>query len=94
MSVSLPSNEAELEAFEGMLVSIKSPVVTDNYNADSYGEIIVAAERQWQYTQVHYSIENQSTIGGRCRKFVRVLRRKNTKKASPGDTFDQPPFVK
>ncbi|CAM9353872.1 unnamed protein product [Ascophyllum nodosum] len=53
VSVSLPSNEAELEAFEGMLVSIKSPVVTDNYNADSYGEIIVAAERQWQYTQIH-----------------------------------------
>lgn len=51
VSVSLPSNEAELEALEGMLVSIKSPVVTDNYNADSYGQITVAAERQWQFTQ-------------------------------------------
>ncbi|CAM9354020.1 unnamed protein product [Ascophyllum nodosum] len=53
ISVVLPSNEAELEALEGMLVSIRNPVVTDNYNADSYGEVTVAAERRWQYTQIN-----------------------------------------
>ena len=58
ISVVLPSNEAELEALEGMLVSIRNPVVTDNYNADSYGEVTVAAERRWQYTQVSLSLWN------------------------------------
>ena len=53
VDISLPSDDETLEALEGMLVSIKKPVVTDNYSAGVYGEITVAAERLWQYTQVH-----------------------------------------
>lgn len=52
VEITLPSDESTLESVEGMLVSIKSPVVTDNYNAGTYGEITVAAERLWQFTQV------------------------------------------
>lgn len=50
--VTLPSDSTTLESLEGMLVSLQRPIVTDNYNAGAYGEITVAAERLWQFTQV------------------------------------------
>lgn len=53
MEISLPSDDETLEALEGMLVNIKTPVVVDNYAAGTFGEITVAAERLWQFTQVY-----------------------------------------
>lgn len=50
--VFLPSDEDTLESLEGMLVTIYKPVVTENFNAGRFGEITVAAERLWQFTQV------------------------------------------
>lgn len=47
----LPSDESILESLEGMLVTIYKPVVTENFNAGRFGEITVAAERLWQFTQ-------------------------------------------
>lgn len=52
VSVVLPTDKTTLESLEGMLVSIREPVVTDNYNPGLYGKITVAAERQFQFTQV------------------------------------------
>lgn len=54
----LPSDETTLESLEGMLVSVRQPVVTENYNAGLYGEITVAAERQFQYTQASQTVSD------------------------------------
>lgn len=43
----------DLEAFEGMLVSLAQPLyVVDNYNLARYGEVGLASERLYQGTQV------------------------------------------
>lgn len=61
VSVVLPSDQVTLESLEGMLVSIKRPVVTENYNADSFGEIVLAAGRQWQFTQASFGVRATSS---------------------------------
>lgn len=63
VEISLPSDDETLEALEGMLVSIKKPVVVDNYAAGTYGEITVAAERLWQHTQVHGCFVQDAACG-------------------------------
>lgn len=63
VEVTLPTTEATLESLEGMLVSVQSPVVTENYNAGEYGEITVAAERQWQFTQVRVACSPATPTG-------------------------------
>lgn len=63
VEVTLPTDEATLESLEGMLVSVQSPVVTENYNAGQYGEITVAAERQWQFTQVRVAYSPVTPTG-------------------------------
>lgn len=52
VKLTLPTDPKTLESLEGMLISVVRPVVTDNYNAGKYGEITVAGERLWQFTQV------------------------------------------
>lgn len=64
VEISLPSDDETLEALEGMLVSIKKPVVVDNYAAGTFGEITVAAERLWQYTQVYGCVVYKMPCGG------------------------------
>ncbi|MBQ4859755.1 ExeM/NucH family extracellular endonuclease [Pseudoalteromonas sp. MMG007] len=53
-TVSLPlESQADLEAYEGMLVSLdQTLVVTDNYGLGRYGEVELATERLYQGTQV------------------------------------------
>ncbi|KPZ56190.1 Endonuclease/Exonuclease/phosphatase family protein [Pseudoalteromonas sp. P1-13-1a] len=53
-SISLPLNsQADLEAYEGMLVSLdQTLVVTNNYGLGRYGEVELATERLYQGTQV------------------------------------------
>ncbi|BED90667.1 extracelullar DNA degradation protein EddB [Pseudoalteromonas sp. MM1] len=53
-SISLPlNNQADLEAYEGMLVSLdQTLVVTNNYGLGRYGEVELATERLYQGTQV------------------------------------------
>ncbi|WP_404341893.1 ExeM/NucH family extracellular endonuclease [Pseudoalteromonas mariniglutinosa] len=53
-TLSLPVNEVtDLEAFEGMLVTLNQPlVVTNNYGLGRYGEIELATERLYQGTQI------------------------------------------
>lgn len=52
--ISLPVTEvADLEAYEGMLVTLEQPlVVTNNYGLGRYGEVDLATERLYQGTQV------------------------------------------
>jgi uncharacterized protein len=46
-------DQSELEAFEGMLVTLEQPlVVTNNYGLGRYGELELATERLYQGTQV------------------------------------------
>ena len=53
-SISLPlESQADLEAYEGMLVSLdQTLVVTNNYGLGRYGEVELATERLYQGTQV------------------------------------------
>lgn len=53
-TISLPLNsQADLEAYEGMLVSLdQTLVVTNNYGLGRYGEVELATERLYQGTQV------------------------------------------
>ncbi|MEL0634290.1 ExeM/NucH family extracellular endonuclease [Pseudoalteromonas carrageenovora] len=53
-TISLPlESQADLEAYEGMLVSLEQTlVVTDNYGLGRYGEVELATERLYQGTQV------------------------------------------
>lgn len=53
-SISLPLvSQADLEAYEGMLVSLdQTLVVTNNYGLGRYGEVELATERLYQGTQV------------------------------------------
>lgn len=68
VTVALPTDETTLESLEGMLVLIQTPVVTDNYDAGYYGQITVAAERQFQFTQASQAStrtpRNNDDIGG------------------------------
>ncbi|MGO2373901.1 MAG: ExeM/NucH family extracellular endonuclease [Pseudoalteromonas prydzensis] len=52
--ISLPVTEvADLEAHEGMLVTLEQPlVVTNNYGLGRYGEVDLATERLYQGTQI------------------------------------------
>lgn len=52
--ISLPVNDvSDLEAYEGMLISLTQPlVVTNNYGLGRYGELELATERLYQGTQV------------------------------------------
>lgn len=52
--ITLPVTEqSELEAFEGMLVTLEQPlIVTNNYGLGRYGELELATERLYQGTQV------------------------------------------
>ena len=52
--ISLPIEETtELEAFEGMLVTLEQPlIVTNNFGLGRYGEVELATERLYQGTQV------------------------------------------
>lgn len=52
--ISLPVSEvADLEAYEGMLVTLEQPlVVTNNYGLGRYGEVDLATERLYQGTQI------------------------------------------
>ena len=54
ISISLPlESQADLEAYEGMLVSLdQTLVVTNNYGLGRYGEVELATERLYQGTQV------------------------------------------
>lgn len=53
-SITLPvNNVADLEAYEGMLVSLEQPlVVSNNYGLGRYGEVGLATERLYQGTQI------------------------------------------
>jgi uncharacterized protein len=57
-AISLPvASLADLERREGMLVSISGPsgsplVVSENYGDGQYGEVVLAASRQWNETNV------------------------------------------
>ncbi|ASM51526.1 hypothetical protein PESP_a3767 [Pseudoalteromonas espejiana DSM 9414] len=53
-TISLPlDSQADLEAYEGMLVSLdQTLVVTNNYGLGRYGEVELATERLYQGTQV------------------------------------------
>lgn len=52
--ISLPvTNTTDLEAFEGMLITLEQPlIVTNNFGLGRYGEIELATERLYQGTQV------------------------------------------
>ncbi|MBD0412330.1 ExeM/NucH family extracellular endonuclease [Pseudoalteromonas distincta] len=52
--ITLPlANTTDLEAFEGMLVTLEQPlVVTNNFGLGRYGEVELATERLYQGTQV------------------------------------------
>ncbi|KKL59188.1 hypothetical protein LCGC14_2217850, partial [marine sediment metagenome] len=52
--ISLPVTDvADLEAYEGMLVTLEQPlVVTNNYGLGRYGEVDLATERLYQGTQI------------------------------------------
>ena len=52
--IALPVSEvADLEAYEGMLVTLEQPlVVTNNYGLGRYGEVDLATERLYQGTQI------------------------------------------
>ncbi|MCQ8891468.1 ExeM/NucH family extracellular endonuclease [Pseudoalteromonas carrageenovora] len=53
-TISLPlDSQADLEAYEGMLVSLdQTLVVTNNYGLGRYGEVELATERLYQGTQI------------------------------------------
>ncbi|MBB1397936.1 ExeM/NucH family extracellular endonuclease [Pseudoalteromonas sp. SG44-8] len=53
-SITLPvNNVTDLEAYEGMLVSLEQPlVVSNNYGLGRYGEVGLATERLYQGTQI------------------------------------------
>lgn len=48
----LPANDTEREALEGMRVTLSNTVVTDTYNYGRYGQFSVASERLFNPTQV------------------------------------------
>ncbi|KPZ65291.1 Xanthomonalisin precursor [Pseudoalteromonas sp. P1-16-1b] len=54
IKITLPvTDQSELEAFEGMLVTLEQPlIVTNNYGLGRYGELELATERLYQGTQV------------------------------------------
>lgn len=57
--MTLPSDATVFESVEGMLVSIEGAKVTDNSNAGTYGQVRVAAERLWQFTQVSLASDDR-----------------------------------
>lgn len=62
--IALPVTDvADLEAYEGMLVSLEQPLmVTNNYGLGRYGEVGLATERLYQGTQIALPGDAANTI--------------------------------
>ena len=87
---------ADLEAYEGMLVTFpQSLYITEYYNFDRYGEIVVAAERQFQPTALYEpgSPEAAQLLDLNLRSRIKVDDGRGSQNPDPalhpnGSTFD------